>query len=940
MAANATASDRAEIIEELPRRPAGLQGVRRRALPISRLEAAFRRKIAKSAKELGRRLNSKLRTSGALAEIARDAAKKLDGQSKARRRGQPAGQGGGPLGEDRANEIRRLFSESGMAFFAELIQGDVVRWTEEMEDLLLDQYVDLYDAGGAGAMRKLGIRPNFHLRNPGIIEALTERANMLSGGFGDDMFDRLRTVVAEEFYVKGAGPFEVADSLQDEFNFFSRARAELVARTETLTITSEAQHTLYEASGVYLKRWLTTLDGKERYAHFKAHGQLRPIDEPFDLTDEDGIDYALMFPGDPEGDISQIANCRCIAPGTRVDAHVVAALRTEYVGPMVEITTLAGRRLSVTPNHPVLTDKGFLLAGTLRKGDQLLCHKERPEDLSLTGLITLLADENQTPTAIENVFGALSARTAMVSKDVSPLDLHGDGRFAQSQIEMVRADAPLWVGGNPKSIKRALQEPFVAACLATTSNPFSRQDLVDGAPVNSVPLSKAECRRSGAVLVGNPAPVEVLEVGPGCEFRFPHVTKCDAVFFEDSRNHLRGDSIFAGDNAIASAGSIATDEVCDIRQHHFSGHVYDLQTVEGAYAANGILSHNCDHVPIVSEGQLLSDDAVWRGDNDPDEFSRERLRGEKHLGPGPHPSGSPQVVHAFGGEAGPRLEKMGERLKKYPYDIDDVGGLFRSDMAKQYIGGFERIDKKFAAGWVRESTDDVGLAGKILAGSATPEEEARFATAVGAKPEKAAEYVALRYLATQKALAAAKIPKEQRLYRGVSGAQAKDIADQIASGAKTIKVSVRSISSFSSNDSVARLFATHRGSDVNPRSDNAVMLSFKAPRERMLAHHRVEERMGNLFEDEVVVWDEDGTIEFNASDVQVLAHQKALWMKAKLRRVILLDEGDNDNWLQQYVRAATGMERMSDEELADVEATPDDSDLEPEDFPKQPRSES
>jgi len=100
----------------------------------------------------------------------------------------------------------------------------------------------------------------------------------------------------------------VAKTLEQEFGFLSRDRAELIARTETLAVTEEASHTVYEASGVEWERWLATLDGKERPDHFEAHGQIKTIDDVFVVGGEE-----LRYVGDPEASLEQTANCRCSA---------------------------------------------------------------------------------------------------------------------------------------------------------------------------------------------------------------------------------------------------------------------------------------------------------------------------------------------------------------------------------------------------------------------------------------------------------------------------------------------------------------------------------------------------------------------------------------------------------------------------------------------------
>ena len=127
-----------------------------------------------------------------------------------------------------------------------------------------DHYLDLFDLGGRAARLSLGVSGGFNLRSPAIADALDVRANLLSGPIAEDVFDRMLNIIAEEFYLQGEGPLSVARTLEQEFDWLERDRAERIARTETLGVTEEAQWQTYAASGVEWKRWMTTLDGRER----------------------------------------------------------------------------------------------------------------------------------------------------------------------------------------------------------------------------------------------------------------------------------------------------------------------------------------------------------------------------------------------------------------------------------------------------------------------------------------------------------------------------------------------------------------------------------------------------------------------------------------------------------------------------------------------------
>jgi len=292
-------------IPKLPR-PRGLSGVVRRAIPIDGAGRRFKKEIAETVRVFERRTMAHLRSEGFLGELARASDKYRERHGEKA----PVGRSGRPLGAERARRILPVFETDEMKAVGRLFKADADDWRIELEAVLRDQYVRLYNIGGRGARLKLNVSGSFNLRNPFILDALEERANLISG-ISDSVYDRLRTVIAEEFYVFGNSPLDVAKTLEQEFTGLSRDRAELIARTETLAVTEEASHTVYESSGVAYQRWLTTLDGKERISHFEAHGQIVEIDQPFELDDEQEGPIELLFPGDPAGPISAIANCRC-----------------------------------------------------------------------------------------------------------------------------------------------------------------------------------------------------------------------------------------------------------------------------------------------------------------------------------------------------------------------------------------------------------------------------------------------------------------------------------------------------------------------------------------------------------------------------------------------------------------------------------------------------
>jgi len=90
----------------------------------------------------------------------------------------------------------------------------------------------------------------------------------------------------------------------------SRARAAMIARTQTAGAVSTGRQAAMRAAGVDRKGWLTARDNSVRPSHRKAeqdYGGGIPLDEPFVVGSS-----RLMYPGDPAGEAAEIVNCRCL----------------------------------------------------------------------------------------------------------------------------------------------------------------------------------------------------------------------------------------------------------------------------------------------------------------------------------------------------------------------------------------------------------------------------------------------------------------------------------------------------------------------------------------------------------------------------------------------------------------------------------------------------
>tara|TARA_R110000765_G_scaffold379430_1_gene470428 strand:+ start:115 stop:672 length:558 start_codon:yes stop_codon:yes gene_type:complete len=94
--------------------------------------------------------------------------------------------------------------------------------------------------------------------------------------------------------------------VQRVFGYSRGIRTEMIARTETLSASNQGALFSYQQnSQVVEKKWLTSMDGRERDAHHDANGQIVPVDSPFLVGGE-----SLQAPG-VGGSAANVINCRC-----------------------------------------------------------------------------------------------------------------------------------------------------------------------------------------------------------------------------------------------------------------------------------------------------------------------------------------------------------------------------------------------------------------------------------------------------------------------------------------------------------------------------------------------------------------------------------------------------------------------------------------------------
>lgn len=250
-----------------------------------------------------------------------------------------------------------------------------------------------------------------------------------------------------------------------------------------------------------------------------------------------------------------LGNQQCRALG-----DVENAARAWYEGPSIHLTTARGNRLTVSPNHPVLTTAGWLAAERIREGMHVLSRPSGEREGFTPDAVEQLHD---APTSFEEVFDAVAAHGYRTSVTAAADDFHGDGRSYKGEVDVV------WAEG----------------ALLNVAQSLGVQQL--GELVLARPGMELEPFAGGGALLQRGHRVAGPVAGT--------LPDLDAVGLEAAPQRRLADAEDVGEILAGLACGVTPDQVVNVERGWYAGHAYDLQTETGAYLTDGIIVHNCRH---------------------------------------------------------------------------------------------------------------------------------------------------------------------------------------------------------------------------------------------------------------------------------------------------------------------------------------------------------
>lgn len=358
-------------------------------------------------------------------------------------------------------------------------------------------------------------------------------------------------------------------------------RATVIARTETIGALNSGRYEAFrmivedDPDTPYELMWLATEDHRTRPTHVVAEGQRVPVGDTFSVGG-----FQLAFPGDPSGPPQEVIQCVIGSTEVRWPGQLIhGTTRRAHRGPVVQLLTAEGHDLTVTPNHPVLTPKGYVPAGLLRPGQYVMGADKSPAP-----------EVGHAPSSAEQVHSAFSQAGEPERVMGSRMDFHGDG--ADSEVEVVGANGYLPTHPNISG-RRYVQEQALVR-LSDRERPLSGLssavvlrlpvpgDFPEEILADTLVSRRGERPALGGAEPGHPEPVRITTAA---DFK--------AQLSQAPDDGRTAEADFPAHLQYALAAGMAPREIVQVNRSTGSHWVYNLSTSDHWFTGSGIVLHNC-----------------------------------------------------------------------------------------------------------------------------------------------------------------------------------------------------------------------------------------------------------------------------------------------------------------------------------------------------------
>ena len=417
-----------------------------------------------------------------------------------------------------------------------------------------------------------------------LLKRISTRADSLVKGYAD----YTQQVVTET--LAGSEALSASEIKTRLAEVLPRAKAECIARNETVyAIKSgrlEQDESLAEKYGLNVKLvWRTSQDNEVCPVCQAMAGQTIELGKAFADTIKTADGEVLSWEHSSWNDNGRIpdAHVNCVLGDTKILAdEVKVATRMNYSGEVVKLSTKNGRTITTTPNHILLTARGWVLAKNITKADQVIAYSDRVKPFMGNNTI-----DGDIPTISEQFITASESDGVVTRKmPATTKDFKGDG-IKDEEIDVIFVDGFLSNKGESSFDKFNTKLPFISGSIQddSLSGISTLDQLLMGTLAASHGIMGSDCE--AIALLGS-------ERGHTNIHRLTSTTAYNARLLEAKSNRSTTTTESFRNSFLTNTGLIEFDDVVSVEiDTVHNTPVYDLETTSTLYAANGIVSSNC-----------------------------------------------------------------------------------------------------------------------------------------------------------------------------------------------------------------------------------------------------------------------------------------------------------------------------------------------------------
>lgn len=367
----------------------------------------------------------------------------------------------------------------------------------------------------------------------------------------------------------------IKENIQSSYNEAIRIVRTEATRSQTLGHLQT--YDMAQEMGIKMqKKWVATLDERTRSSHGHLDGQ-NADDEGLFWIGNDSAEGPGLF-SLPENSINCIPE-----DAIPIGIDIEKLYKRPYAGDLIVIKTANGNEIRVTPNHPILTDNGWVKAGKIDKGCNIVSVRFR----KLRNIFN--PNIQDSPPIAAKIFDLASVIGSLERMPGIDHQFHGDGR--DSNVDIITLDSKLGYSFNASIYKPLIKFKFsISNILASSLSYNSSLGKFINRSFHSFNSLMRGIRKIKSFLWRT--------IGHSLIHSIGSIANRNAGIFKDFSNWVARDIQFYCNGLFRHSPKVFSDNVISIERVPYLGHVYNLQTKQGWYGLyhnNGSMSivHNC-----------------------------------------------------------------------------------------------------------------------------------------------------------------------------------------------------------------------------------------------------------------------------------------------------------------------------------------------------------